>query len=122
MNANFILRYTVFLIAGTVHLARHDDMFHSICLALCCSSLVRHWASFVTPTIAWIDRALAHVCYGMCAVVHLWQHPNAIGAICLALVLGLWASEFWVKDWARPHALLHVVAFFGIRHAIQVRI
>lgn len=116
-----ILRLTVFLFAVATLLAREDPLYHAVLLALTCSSILRHWAAFVTPVIAHTDRALAHLCYALCAHTHLIEHRSITGFTCLAAVLGLWVYEHYVQDWRRVHALLHSVAFFGIVLAVKAR-
>ena len=120
-NSNYLLRFTVFLFPITVYYAHinEDHLYHTICLLLTCSSLVRYWCAYVTPTISWVDRIVAHLCYAMCAHTHLVEFPNLSGGMCLLAVLTLWVYEHYVYDWALWHALLHLNAFIGIILAIQ---
>ena len=123
MSFNYALRFTVFIFAVAVHYAhtKGDDLYHAVCLGLVCSSIVRHWCAFVTPVVALIDRVVAHLCYALCAYTHLVEVPSYCGVACLAGVLGLWICEHRMEDWARAHALLHVVGFVGIMLAVEAR-
>ena len=122
MTSNYLLRYSVLLFAVNVHFARGDLLYHTACIVLTCSSIIRHYCAYVTPAIALVDRVVAHLCYALCMHTHLIEAPNTAGAIYLALVLGLWIYEHRISDWARAHVVLHIVAFLGILRATVVRV
>ena len=120
-NSNHWLRYTSLLFAIATHLARWDKVYHTACLALTCSTLVRHWCAYAHRGIVLTDRLVAHLCFLLCAHTHMVEEPNAAGIVCVALVLGLWALEHRIDDWARAHACLHAVGFVGITLAVYSR-
>ena len=116
------LRYTTLLFAVVVHYARADPVYHAAFLALTCCSIVRHWCERVPLAAVALDRAVAYVCYALCAHTHLVEHPSACGAACLVTVLGLWIHECRTSgDWRRPHVLLHLVGVSGALLAVWAR-
>jgi len=116
-----LLQFTVFLLPISVHVSRHDTLYHTVCLALTCSSIARHWGTHVAWSIQLADKILAQLCYLLCAYTHLVEHRNFTGVICLVLVLALWIYEHNVKNWTVPHALIHIISVVGITAAVVVR-
>lgn len=116
-----LLQFTVFLLPISVHVSRHDTLYHTVCLALTCSSIVRHWCTHLTWSIQVADKILAHLCYLLCAYTHLVEHRNFTGVLCLVLVLALWVYEHNIKNWTIPHALIHIISVVGITAAVVVR-